>query len=144
MRGEQGASERAPAGGIEKPWWTMAEATLIRATAMLHVVVMASVLLLPAWSLARWGLPYGEPGTFMRAWAVGYGALGVGLYRALSVGRPEGRLLVEATALVKLGFAMVVLLDVSARRLPTASALACVLDMLFGFALLRMSRRRAV
>lgn len=124
--------------------WPFAEATVLRAAAMIQLLVMAAALLTPHQLLPAWGLPVEEPATFLRAWFVAYGALGLALVRAVRAGRTQGRLLVESVALVKVAFVSVVVVDVLARKLPNRAWIAVVLDLVFGIALYRAARRAAL
>ena len=137
-RAEEAPAAEAPRTGTH---WTMAEATLIRAAGFLHLALLACGLLAPAMIFAPWGLPFQEPATFVRFMVVAYGALGLGLLRSLARTRPEGRLLVETTALVKLGVVAVVLADTLAHKLPSRAPIVALIDLVFGVALFRAARR---
>jgi hypothetical protein len=121
--------------------WSPAEATLLRATGFIHLMLMLMGLFTPAQLFSAWGLPHAEPATFLRFMVVVYGALGLALLRAVRVSRDEGRLLVETIALVKLAFVSVVIADILARKLPNQAGMAVILDVIFGVALFRASRR---
>ncbi len=123
--------------------WSFAEATLLRATGFIQVAIMVIALVAPASLFGAWGLPFGEPATFLRVAVVAYGALGVGLVRAAQREASAAVLFVETAALVKLGFVAVVLFEVSTHRLLPRAAVATVLDVVFGVAILRAARRRA-
>jgi len=123
--------------------WSFPEATILRATAMIHLMFMLMGIFTPSLIFSAWALPYDEPATFMRFALVAYGALGLGLFRAVRLPRLEGRLLVETTALVKLAFVSVVVADIMARKLPNKAAIAVILDVIFGVALYRAARRAA-
>ena len=123
--------------------WSAGEATIIRAAALIHLMLMLMGIFTPAQIFGAWSLPYEEPATWMRFSLVAYGALGLGLFRAVRLTRAEGRLLVETTALVKLAFVSVVVADILARKLPNKAALAVTLDVIFGVALYRAARRAA-
>lgn len=123
--------------------WSFAEGTLLRATGFIQLMVMLMGLFTPAQLFSAWGLPHGEPATFLRFMVVSYGALGLALLRAVRLPRAEGRLLVETVALVKLAFVSVVLADILARKLPNQAGMAVILDMVFGIALFRAARRTA-
>ncbi len=129
--------------GAPEPRWTSAEATALRATAFIHLLVMSAALVTPRSLLGAWGLPFEEPATWMRFAMVTYGALGVALLRAVRLPRRDGRLLVETVGLIKLAFVLVVAADVLARRLPGAAWLSVLLDLIFGVALFRAARRPA-
>lgn len=128
---------------MAEPRWTASEATALRATAFIHLLVMSAALVSPASLLGAWGLPFEEPATWMRFAMVAYGALGIALLRAVRLARSDGRLLVETVGLIKLAFVLVVAADVLARRLPGRAWLAVLLDLLFGVALYRAARRPA-
>ncbi len=121
--------------------WSFGDATMVRATGIVHVLVMSAGLIAPASLFGAWGLPHEEPATFLRFALVAYGALGIALLRASRVGRVEGRLLVETVALIKIAFVLVILADILARKLPGRAWIAVILDLLFGFALYRAARR---
>jgi len=121
--------------------WTIAEATLLRATALLHLVLLAIGLFAPATFLGPYGLPFAEPATFLRATLVAYGALGLALLRALRLSRGEGRLLVETVALVKLAVFAVIVADAIAQKIPRRAMIAAGIDLVFGLALYRAARR---
>ena len=129
--------------GASEPRWTATEATALRATAFIHVLVMSAALVAPASLLGAWGLPFEEPATWMRFSMVAYGALGVALLRAVRLPRRDGRLTVETVGLIKMAFVLVVVADVLARRLPGRAWLAVILDLLFGVALYRAAGRAA-
>ncbi len=123
--------------------WSFAEATLLRATGFIQLMIMLMGLFTPAQLFSAWGLPHGEPATFLRFTVLTYGALGLALLRAVRLPRAEGRLLVETVGLVKLGFVMVVIADILARKLPNQAGIAVILDVIFGVALFRAARRNA-
>jgi hypothetical protein len=123
--------------------WSFAEATILRATALVHLMLMLMGIFTPSLIFSAWSLPYAEPATFMRFSLVAYGALGLGLFRAVRLPKLEGRLLVETTALVKLAFVSVVIADILAHKLPNKAAVAVILDVMFGVALYRAARRAA-
>jgi hypothetical protein len=121
--------------------WTLAEATLLRATALLHFVILGVGLLAPSAFLSPYGLPFAEPATFLRATLLAYGALGLALLRALRLSRGEGRLLVETVALVKLAVFAVIVADTFAQKIPRRATIAASMDLVFGLALYRAARR---
>jgi hypothetical protein len=118
----------------ESERWSFGEATLLRATGFVHLAIMVLGLAGPASLLGAWGLPYDEPATFLKVALVAYGALGLGLVRAAQRPAPEGALLVETTALVKLAFVSVVVFDILSKRLLPRAAIATMLDVVFGAA----------
>ncbi|MEO7095659.1 MAG: hypothetical protein ABI175_20545 [Polyangiales bacterium] len=121
--------------------WSFGEATLVRAAGFTHLAVMAVGLLAPAQLFTPWGIPIGEPSTFLRFAVVAQGALGLSLLRAVRLPRREGRLLVETCGLVMLAFFAVLLADTMAQRLPGRAPILGVVDLLFGAALFRVARR---
>ena len=123
--------------------WAFSEATLLRATGFMPLAVMVLGLVAPAQLFGAWGLPFAEPATFLRIALLAYGALGVGLVRAARRAPAAAVLFVETTAFVKLGFVAVVLFEISSKRLFPRSAMAAVLDLVFGVALFRAARRRS-
>ena len=127
------ADERFPAGA----------AMVIRAAGLIHLGLMVSLLLAPRWTAAALALPWTEPATFARFFAVAYGTLGLGLLRAAGQPQKAGALLVETTALVKLSFVAVLTADIVAHKLPVGSATALALDVIFGAALYRIARASA-
>ncbi|MBK7400208.1 MAG: hypothetical protein IPJ34_29140 [Myxococcales bacterium] len=135
------SDSEAPFSAAGSSGFSAGAATIIRATGLVHLGLMASLLLAPRWTLAALALPWTEPATFLRFFAVAYGTLGLGLLRAAGLPKSRGLLLVETTALVKLGFVAVVTADIVARKLPSGSAVALALDVIFGAALYRTARR---
>ncbi|MGZ3417376.1 MAG: hypothetical protein ACXWUG_09270 [Polyangiales bacterium] len=123
------------------PRWSFGEATVLRATGLMHLGVMAMGLITPAALLGAWSLPFGEPATFTRAFLLVYGALGLALVRAVRLPREQGWLLVETVGLAKLAFFAVIVADIMARKLPNRAAIAVILDVIFGIALYRAGRR---
>jgi hypothetical protein len=121
--------------------WSFAEATALRATAFVHLILMSIGLFAPASLFPSWGLPFAEPATFLRWSMVIYGALGIALLRASRLSRSAGRLLVETVALVKLAFVLVVMTDILAQKLPGRAWIAVILDLVFGLVLYRAARR---
>ncbi|GAC1351109.1 MAG: hypothetical protein NVS3B20_00710 [Polyangiales bacterium] len=120
--------------------FTFAEATLVRATAFLHLLLVPFGLLMPASVFAPYGLPNQEPATFARFAVVVYGTMGIALLRALRLPRDSSRLLIETTALIKLSFVAVVVADTLAHKLPSRALIAVALDLTFGAALFRLAR----
>jgi hypothetical protein len=121
--------------------WSFGEATLMRAAGFTHLAMLVVGLLAPAQLFSPWGVPIGEPSTFLRFSVVAQGALGLSLLRAVRLSRREGRLLVETAALVMLAFFAVLLADTMAHRLPGRAPIVGVVDLLFGIALFRIARR---
>ena len=122
--------------------WSFAEATILRATAFIHLATLAFGLLAPKALFGAWGLPFQEPATFLRFAVVAIGALGLALLRAVRLPRAEGRLLVETVALIKLALVAVIVADTFAGRLPPQAPIAATLDFVLGIALFRAARRR--
>lgn len=123
------------------PPWSFGEATVLRTAGMIQLSVAALGVVAPASLFGAWALPWAEPATFLRVVLLTWAALGFALLRASRLPRRESRLLVETIGIVKLGFVGVIVVDILARKLPSAAGIGAILDLVLGMALLRAGRR---